>query len=265
MNKWVWNKSVLWQGDCLELLPKVQDRSVDMVLCDLPYGTTSCKWDKKIDIVRLWEQYLRVIKPNGAIILTASQPFTTELINSNPKLFKYEWIWVKNTCTGFQMSKTQPLKKHENVLVFSEGKMSSSKAGFSKRMLYYPQGLVRIDKKVSKRASKEDCIIHIKRSSSHIQEFTNYPMSVLHFKKENGLHPTQKPVPLFEYLIQTYSTPGGVVLDNCSGSGTTGIACLNTNRRFILMEQDSAYVERTVKRIREHLKSMKKKQVTTCK
>lgn len=257
MNKWMWNKNVLWHGDCLTLLPKVRDASVDMVLCDLPYGTTSCKWDKKINIARLWEQYLRVIKPNGAILLTASQPFTTELINSNPKLFKYEWIWVKNTCTGFQMSQTMPLKKHENILVFSQGKMSGSKLS-SNKLAYYPQGLVRINKLVSERARKDDCIIQMNKRGKRVQEYSNYPMSVLHFKKENGLHPTQKPVPLFEYLIQTYCAPDGVVLDNCSGSGTTGIACLNTKRRFILMEQDGVYVERAVKRIREHVKSLRK-------
>ena len=230
------------QGDCLELMKVIPDGSVDMILCDLPYGTTACKWDTIIPFEPLWEQYERVIKDNGAIVLTASQPFTSSLVMSNPKLFKNEWIWKKQKPTNFYQVKQQPLKEHESVLVFAK-----------KRITYNPQGTVPVNIK-SGRKNKSSNLYSKYDGGDYVQKVGNYPRSILFYPTEGDkyrIHPTQKPVALFEYLIKTYTNEGETILDNCMGSGTTGVACKNLNRNFIGMELDKEYFEIAKKRIAE--------------
>jgi site-specific DNA-methyltransferase (adenine-specific) len=243
----------LYEGDCLKQFNQVEDHSVDLILCDLPYGTTSCAWDSIIDLNLLWAEYRRVIKPNRAIVLTASQPFTTTLAASNLEWFRYEWIWVKNRPTNFAHAKNKPMKKHENVLVFSEGTTVHASQSRN-RMPYYPQGLVEIaNKKVVRKKETELTDAFFQGRKSHgdfTREYTNYPHSVLEFATDQlGLHPTAKPVALMEYLIQTYTEPDQLVLDNTMGSGTTGVACAKTGRRFIGMEKDARYFEMASQRI----------------
>ena len=242
----------LIQGDCLELMKHIPDKSIDMILCDLPYGTTACKWDVIIPFDLLWEQYKRIIKDNGAIVLTASQPFTSALVMSNPKMFKYEWIWHKNSVTGFINAKNAPLKKHENVLVFSNGKTANCSKN---NMVYNPQGITEINKFNKSKNSGDDILgtRPSRNNNGYTQKYTNYPKSILKFNQERGLHPTQKPVALFEYLIKTYTNEGDLVLDNCMGSGTTGVACKNLNRNFIGIELDPDYFKIAEKRINENL------------
>ena len=230
----------LLHGDCLELMKDIPDESVDMVLADLPYGTTKNKWDSIIPLGKLWEQYERVIKGNGAIVLFGSQPFTTALNNSNTKLYRYEWIWIKNNSTGFQLANKRPMKKHEIISVF-----------YNKQPTYNPQGLQPYGK-VNKRGSMGDNWDEMS-SNQYIQKYTNYPTQLLEYSYDKEkLHPTQKPVALFEYLIKTYTNEGETVLDNVMGSGTTGIACLNTNRKFIGMELDETYFNIAKERIENH-------------
>lgn len=236
----------LINDDCFNVLPKIKDKSIDLILCDLPYGTTACKWDTVLPLDKLWEQYNRIIKDNGAIVLTSSQPFTTTLINSNIKNFKYEWIWEKNNHSNFQLAKKNPLKIHESVLVF-----------YKKFPVYNPQGVIKIEKpklvKAAKR--KEDSFLGEGNFiSSYTTSYTNYPKSILKFKNERGLHPTQKPVPLFEYLIKTYTNEQAIILDNCCGVATTAIAAMNTNRNYICIEQDVTYYNIGLKRIKENEK-----------
>lgn len=241
----------LIHGDCLEKMNGIPDKSIDMILCDLPYGTTACKWDVVIPFEPLWEQYKRIIKDNGAIVLTASQPFTTKLISSNESLFKYEFIWIKNKPTGFINAKNAPLKKHENVLVFSKGKTANCNKN---NMIYNPQGLIEINKFKKSKYDKNDILgtRPCRKNDGYMQKYSNYPTSILEFNGEaNPVHPTQKPVSLLEYLIKTYTLEGETVLDNCIGSGSTGIACLNTNRNFIGIEKDDKYFEIAKKRIEE--------------
>lgn len=229
------------QGDCLELMKDIADGSVDMILADLPYGTTNCKWDTIIPFEPLWEQYKRAIKPNGAIVLTASQPFTSALVMSNPKMFKYEWIWEKNKASDFINANYRPMKKHENVLVFSKGVAAP---GGKNLMVYNPQGVIYEEKDRNRKGSLGINRDRASQQGRYISKGSNYPVSNLVFVMDNNsCHPTQKPVALFEYLIKTYTNEGDLVLDNVAGSGTTGVACQNTGRNFILMEQEPEYVE----------------------
>lgn len=224
------------------------DKSIDMVLCDPPFGTTANKsWDKVIPFEGLWRQYERIIKDDGAIVLMASQPFATDLIISNRKLFKYEMIWEKSKATNFLNVKHQPLKAHENILVFSKAASSYSK---KTTMKYNPQ---MTDGKpyVSKTGDSQFKFHSMPSGFIHRNNGTRYPRSVVYFPVESGLHPTQKPVRLFEYLIKTYTNPGDLVLDNCIGSGTTAIACINTNRKYIGFEMDSAYFKMAEDRIKD--------------
>ena len=238
----------LWQGDCLELMKDIQNESVDMILCDLPYGTTACKWDTIIPFETLWEQYERIIKGNGAIVLTASQPFTSALVMSNPKLFKHEWIWQKTSASNFMSMKYQPAKKHENIVVFCK-----------KSPTYYPIKDIP-DKKTSinkgKEATSDVYGTNFSNARTYKDTGLRYPSSVRLFSNQSGelnnvnrLHPTQKPVALFEYLIKTYTNEGETVLDNCMGSGTTGVACKNLNRKFIGIELDETYFNLAKERI----------------
>lgn len=243
------------QGDCLEVMRQIPDKSVDMILCDLPYGTTACKWDTIIPFDELWAQYERVIKDNGAIVLTASQPFTSALIMSNPKLFKYEWIWEKDQGAGFVNAKNAPLKKHENIVVFSRGTIAN---GSKNKMIYIPQGLIPHGRK-RKVDSKDGTFLgarHNQDGREYVQEFRNYPTSILTYQRDKGLHPTQKPVALFEYLIRTYTNEGEVILDNCIGSGTTAVAAINTGRQFIGIEREPEYVAIANKRIDDAKKAL---------
>ena len=231
-------------GDCLEKMKDIADNSIDMILTDLPYGTTACKWDSIIPFDKLWEQWNRIIKNNGAIVLTATQPFTSKLIMSNIYLFKYEWIWNKSRAVGFPNAKNKPMNKHESILIFSKGDCAN---GCKLRMNYNPQDLIEINKKVNGiKKCKADVGGHGFSRPSHkkerIQKFTNFPNTVLTFSNEgNTDHPTQKPVKLFEYLIKTYTNEGDTVLDCCAGSGTTGVACKNLNRNYILIEKEQKY------------------------
>lgn len=230
----------IYNENCLEGMKRMPAKSVDMILCDLPYGTTANKWDSIIPLEKLWEQYERIIKVNGAIALTSSQPFTTKLINSNAKDFRYLWVWEKANSTGFQHANRRPLKKHEDIIIF-----------YKKQPTYNPQGLV-IYGKPSRRGYVGDNWLDMK-DGKYTQKYTNYPTSILKFGHDVAkLHPTQKPVPLFEYLIKTYTNEGETVLDNCMGSGTTAIACINTNRNYIGFELDETYYEKSLERIKNH-------------
>ena len=228
----------LIQGDCLEVMKDIPDGSVDMILCDLPYGTTACKWDSIIPFEPLWKQYKRIIKDNGAIVLFGSEPFSTELNHSNIKMFRYEWIWLKNNSTGFQLANKMPLKKHENISVL-----------YKKLPTYNPQGLLPYGK-VNKRGKCGNGGHLANEVNTYIQKNTNYPTQVLEFAYDKlKVHPTQKPVALLEYLIKTYTNEGETVLDNCMGSGSTGVACKNTNRDFIGIELDENYFNIAKQRI----------------
>ena len=243
----------LWQGDCLELMKDIPDKTVDMILCDLPYGTTACKWDTIIPFEPLWEQYERIIKDNGAIVLTSSQPFTSALVMSKPNLFKYEWIWQKNSTSGFALAKKQPMRNHESILVF-----------YKKQCTYnYIKEPRLMDENSRKRMEYEfnslqgnNQINNGLKKVRYVPEDKNlsYPKTVQFFKNvannsKQRVHPTQKPVKLFEYLIKTYTNECETVLDNCMGSGTTGVACKNLNRNFIGIELDENYFSLAKERI----------------
>lgn len=232
---------LLMLGDCLERMAEIPDGSVDMVLCDLPYGTTACKWDSVIPFEPLWAHYRRVCKKNAAIVLTASQPFTSALVMSNPSDFRYCWVWEKNRPTGFLDAKKRPMRAHEDVAVF-----------YREQPSYFPQRTAG-----PPNHSTGVSTGRVKRAKSHIysgdsdrvpadESGLKYPRSVLRFDGLNPtgsgrVHPTQKPVALMEYLIRTYTNDGETVLDNTMGSGTTGVACVKTGRRFVGIERDGAY------------------------
>ncbi len=265
----------LLNGDCLELMKSLDDNSIDLILCDLPYGTTDIyggkgkgnknrflEWDNIIPLDLLWFEYKRIIKKNGVICLTADEPFTSKLVLSNLSWFKYELIWKKDKTTGFLLANYRPMKQTEDVVVFSEGGASAAAAKAGKSMTYNPQGL--IEKKVAKKNSRkrmgkfllnEDFMGKnnmLLSESEYSQEWTNYPKEIIEFSTDKDtLHPTQKPIKLMEYLINTYSNENEIVLDNCMGSGTTGVACINTNRKFIGMELDENYFNLAKKRIDE--------------
>lgn len=242
-------ENIIWEGDCLELMKDIPDGSVDMILCDLPYGTTACKWDTIIPFEPLWAHYKRIIKPNGAIVLTASQPFTSALVMSNPTWFKYAWVWDKvNRPTGHLNAKKQPMRITEDILVFSRGTVT-----------YNPQ-MVDGEPYTAKHGATDEGASSDnygkQRVTITVCDGKRYPRNLLSIKAdERGtvgrIHPTQKPVALFEYLIKTYSNEGDLVLDNCAGSGTTGVAAINTKRKYILIEKDPTYYEISKKRLDE--------------
>lgn len=249
------NSVELWQGDCLELMKNISDKSIDMILCDLPYGTTACNWDIIIPFEPLWEQYERIIKDRGAILLFGSQPFTSELVHSNLKLFKYEWIWKKSRFnSGFAHAKNKPLKKHENIVVFSKG-FTIHEEQSDNRMIYNPQGLIETNIQRHNKTVQNASFSARPSHRATVQKFKNYPSSVIEFDITEddyigkALHPCQKPVELLEYLIKTYTNEGDMVLDNCMGSGSTGVACKNTGRDFIGIELDENYFNIAKKRI----------------
>ncbi|MCP4054725.1 MAG: site-specific DNA-methyltransferase [Mesoflavibacter sp.] len=234
----------IYKGDCLELMPKfVESKSVDMIFCDLPYGTTQNKWDSVIPLDRLWSEYKRIIKDNGVIVLTAAQPFTSTLVMSNPKMFKYEWIWKKTKCSGHLNAKKMPLRQHESVLIF-----------YKKPPTYNPQGLIDGDFNNSRPAQGSGIVKNYgkERYTKQISKKGNYPKTIQEFANPSGaghLHPTMKPLSLIEYMILTYTNEGDLVLDNTCGSGTTGLGAKNLERNFIMMEQDPEHYEAACKRV----------------
>ncbi len=235
----------IYNEDCLEGMKRIPDKSVDMILCDLPYGTTANKWDSIIPLVPLWEQYERIIKDRGAIVLTATQPFTTKLISSNMDLFKYTWVWNKKKSGNFMLAKYQPMKIHEDIVVFSKETHN-----------YYPIKTPRKKIKESKNYGFGDNFGNSKNDGLTRTYTHRNPQSIIEFSnasQKGKQHPTQKPVPLFEYLIKTYTNEGETVLDNCMGSGTTAIAAINTNRNFIGFELDETYHTVANERIANHL------------
>nr|DAU09808.1 MAG TPA: adenine-specific methyltransferase [Caudoviricetes sp.] len=322
----------VYHGDCLELLPSIPDKSVDMILCDLPYGTTQCEWDSIIDMAKLWAQYERVIKDNGNIILTSQGMFTADLMTFKRTWFNHDYVWIKNAHSNFALTGIQPHRYFENVLVFRPPRKADIdrafnlelRAYFTKVNSFIGLNNSQIDNVLGHRGychsygvkasqfalcTKEtydqliehfkidemegflsyDTLVSMKENltylpytynhgatvkkqwiptksdftrASHLgnfpdrehikREYENYPKNVLYFDCERGLHPTQKPVSLFEYLIKTYSNENEVVLDNCSGSGTTAIACLNSNRQYICIEKDETYYKRSLERIANH-------------
>lgn len=230
------NKINLMQGDCLDRMAEIPDNSVDMVLCDLPYGTTACKWDSVIPFEPLWAHYRRVCKRNAAIVLTASQPFTSALVMSNVEMFAYEWVWDKGVSASFVQAKRMPMRVHENILVFCP-------SGQTPR--YFPQ-MTPKDKPLTVAESKACKDAAIPTNPRPAKTYTeSYPPTIQRFSSRSagsrGLHPTQKPVALMEYLIRTYTNEGETVLDNTMGSGTTGVACVNTGRNFIGIERYPDY------------------------
>lgn len=233
------NKQIkLYRGDCLDIMPMLEDKSIDLVLTDPPYGITACKWDACIPFEQMWEQLKRITKKNGVIVLFGCQPFTSALVMSNPKMFRYEWVWVKSKITGVLNAKRMPVRKHEQVLVFADGGLPN----------YHPQGLVKSGEKVKQGSSSTN--YGERNKKEYVKENSGCPRDVLEIKSEGKtVHPTQKPVALMEYLIKTYTNEGDTVLDFTMGSGTTGVACKNLNRRFIGIELDKTYFEIARERI----------------
>ena len=242
-------RSVLVHADCFDVFPYIEDKSVNLILCDLPYGTTACKWDSVLPFDKLWKEYERIITDNGAIVLTASQPFTSALVMSNPKMFKYEWIWKKTRYSGNLNATRMPLKAHENILVFAKGKSP-----------YYPIKTDAPEHLIDKRKNVNPSIVKDGGAYNGSKGFVNirkkddgtrYPTTVQEFKNpnNNSLHPTQKPLELMKYLIKTYSNEEDVVMDNCMGSNTTGLACKELNRQYIGIEKDKNYYDVSVSRV----------------
>jgi len=242
----------LYNGDCLEVMDKLIEDGikVDSIICDPPYGTTNCSWDSIIPFEEMWSRLNKLIKPNGAIVLFGSEPFSSALRMSNLKIYKYDWKWRKSKANGFLNVKKMPLKDLEDICVF-----------YNKLPLYHPQGVIRVNKIITNNKGKKDNSKHSSghnggsmKSDKYIQKYKNYPKQVLDFKIEpKPLHNTQKPIPLMEYLIKTYTNQDELVLDFTMGSGTTGVACKQLNRKFIGIELDKDYFDIAQNRINESI------------
>ncbi|MFS0952501.1 DNA-methyltransferase [Enterococcus thailandicus] len=240
-------ENVLYHMDCLKGMAAIPDQSIDLIICDLPYGTTACSWDSIIPFDKLWEQYKRIRKPGTPVVLFGAEPFSTVLRMSNLKEYRYDWYWEKNNCTGFTFAKYQPMRSMETISVFYEGKSN-----------YFPQGvqekktpiIQKRNKNTRESIYKEDLL----SNKEYISQLTGYLNNILKFPKETKgvFHPTQKPTALLEYLIKTYTKESDLVLDNCRGSGTTAVAAINTDRKFIGFELDSDYYTQAVQRIKEN-------------
>ena len=256
----------LYLGDCLQIMPTLADKSIDMILCDLPYGTTACKWDIIIPFEPLWEQYKRIIKDNGAIVLTASQPFTSALVMSNIKMFKYDWYWEKDKGANFMFGNKMPLKNIETISVFYNNQpiynpqKTINPAGVSRRHLYKnPSKITKNVKDVMGDNWKETVMDETENYHGKNYEADKLlPKQLIYFAREQKgkLHPTQKPVALMEYIIKTYTNEGDLVLDNCMGSGTSGVACKNLKRKFIGIEMDENYMKIATERIKNTIKGV---------
>lgn len=242
----------IYNMDCLVGMEQIEDKSIDMILCDLPYGTTQNKWDVIIPFKPLWKQYHRIIKKNGAIVLFGSEPFTSLLITSNIKNFKYNWIWQKNKSTGFLNAKIQPLNDHETISVFYK-KQCTYNPQMTKTDKVYKRGYVIRDKEKNIQQSDN---YGEQKSFLQVDNGLRYPKRIQYFNNNytrKQLHPTQKPLDLCEYFIKTYTDKGETVLDNCMGSGTTAIACINTNRNFIGIELQEDYYKIAKDRVNSHI------------
>ena len=250
-------KIELINNDCLIAMKDIPDGSVDMILTDPPYGTTACKWDSIIPLEPMWEQLKRITKKNGAVVLFGSQPFTSALVMSNPKMFKYCWAWKKSKASNFPHAPNMPLKILEDVLVFSAGIVGHITQAGDKRITYNPQGIREGSTVVKRNKNTSELKYHRDSQTNHTTGYKckaeGYPTTLLDIKSENGLHPTQKPVALMEYLCLTYTNENEIVLDFTMGSGSTGVACKNLNRNFIGIELDEAYFKIAEKRINENL------------
>ena len=228
------NRNSINQGDCLKLMNGIPDKSIDMILADLPYGTTACSWDSIIDLDKLWLQYERIIKDDGAIVLTACQPFATKLINSNLELYRYNWVWNKKLGGNSMLVNYQPYKIHEDIVVFSKEKHK------------YNPIMEKGKKRIKNGKTNSSTNAFNVKGANKIFNNKYYPKSILEIsnaKRTGRLHSTQKPVALFKYLIKTYTNKGNLVLDNVAGSGTTGVACQNTDRDYILIEKEQKYID----------------------
>jgi len=240
--------STLVNADCFDVFPFIEDKSIDAIICDLPYGTTACKWDSILPLDKLWNEYERIIKPNGAIILNSSEPFTSVLICSNLKEFRYKWVWDKvNRYTGYANANKMPLKRHEDIVIF-----------YKKLPTYNKQMIDGKPYKYTRKKNKEEHLGQnglTDRIGGSVDGKRN-PFDIISItgdnKKENGLHPTQKPVELMEYLVKTYTNEGDMVLDNCMGSGTTNLACIKLNRKSIGIEKEKQYYNVAVRRALEY-------------
>jgi site-specific DNA-methyltransferase (adenine-specific) len=228
----------LFNDDCLKVLPTIPDESIDLILTDPPYGTTQCKWDSIIPFEPMWKELKRIVKEDGAIALFGSEPFSSALRMSNIKNFKYDWIWKKSNVMGFLNAKKRPLKETEIISIFNSN-------------IYKPQNLKINVNGENKRGGQTDILN--KYQTANKSEFTNYPRTIIEFKNDKGLHPTQKPIALLEYLIKTYTNEGDTVLDFTMGSGSTGVACKNINRKFIGIEMDKNYFDIAKKRIEDEV------------
>lgn len=248
----------LVNGDCLIEMSTIPDKSVNLILTDLPYGETRSKWDKILDFDKLWEHYLRVITDNGAIVLFGNEPFSSMLRQSQPNYYRYDWKWVKNRATGFANCNYRPMRAYEDIMVFS--KANASAGGKSNPMIYNPQGLIEVNKTKKNTANRKGLISYnnnnlgennsLNGDSEYVQKYTNYPNNILYFDCEKKyVHPTQKPLELMKYLVLTYSNINDMVLDSCMGSGTTGVACKELNRDFIGIEIDKKYFDIASERI----------------
>lgn len=242
----------LYHGNCLQIMSKIKDESIDMICADLPYSVTNCHWDSVIDLNQLWLEYERIMKPKGAIVLTSSASFTHKLISSNEKLYRYKWIWQKNTASNFINANFRPLTSFEEVLIFSKGKPINNA---TTKMNYFPQNLVNINKIVRNNKKKFGTIVRdisIKKRVL-LKKYTNYPRDILKFDMDKErMFPSQKPIALLEYLIRTYTKELDIVLDNTAGSGSTGIASLNTNRHCILIELEENHCNLIRKRMKDN-------------
>ena len=247
----------IMHGDCLELMKQIPDKSIDMILCDLPYGTTACKWDTVIPFEPLWKQYRRLIKDCGAIVLFGTEPFSSYLRLSNIKEYKYDWVWKKSKGSNFVHAPNMPLKITENILVFSKGTMGHVVQVKEHRMTYNPQGIRVGTTVVKQNPNASELGYHRESQTNHTTGYKckaeGYPNTLLEFGSEgHSIHPTQKPVALLSYLIKTYTVEGETVLDNCMGSGSTGIACMDTKRHFVGIELNDAYFDLAKKRLQSH-------------
>lgn len=250
---------MMYNDDCLKVMPTLPNECCDVIICDLPYGTTCSRWDTVLPLGKLWEQYKRLLKHQGSVVLFGSEPFSSTLRMSNLKWYKYDWIWHKPTTTGFQHAKNMPLKDYETISVFSAASMGHISLLGDNRMIYNPQGVEKVNEVKKESSTKFGNIVDKRPSHKQfvVVEGKNYPRMTLEFAKDNSnYHPTQKPIELLRYLIRTYTNIGGVVLDNTMGSGSTCVAAALEKRHFIGIEKEKKYYDIAVKRVLDAKREM---------